>query len=80
MINCRVCNNQEYHGVFFCGECGSQLVLVGDKNVNTFIYPSQERGLELDITNTIPKKLPTPFQKNYWKIKPSFFIAWNKRK
>jgi len=57
MINCRVCNNQEYHGVFFCGECGSQLVLVGDKNVNTFIYPSQERGLELDITNTIPKKL-----------------------
>ncbi len=57
MITCRVCNNQEYHGVFFCGECGSQLVLAGDKNVNTFIYPSQERGLELDISNTIPKKL-----------------------
>ena len=57
MITCRVCNNQEYHGVFFCGECGSQLVLADDKNVNTFIYPSQARGLELDISNTIPKKL-----------------------
>lgn len=57
MITCRVCNNQEYHGVFFCGECGSQLILADDKNVNTFIYPSQARGLELDISNTIPKKL-----------------------
>lgn len=57
MITCRVCNNQEYHGVFFCGECGSQLVLANGKNVNTFIYPSQARELELDISNTIPKKL-----------------------
>lgn len=57
MITCRVCNNQEYHGAFFCGECGSQLVLADDKNVNTFIYPSQARELELDISNTIPKKL-----------------------
>ncbi len=57
MITCKVCNNQEYHGVFFCGECGSQLVLASDINVDTFIYPSQSRGLELDISNTIPKKL-----------------------
>jgi len=57
MITCKVCNNQEYHGVFFCGECGSQLVLVDGKNVDTFIYPSQVRGLELDISNTIPKKI-----------------------
>ena len=57
MITCKVCNNQEYHGVFFCGECGSQLIFLGDKNIDTFIYPSQERGLELDISNTIPKKL-----------------------
>ncbi len=56
MITCKVCNNQEYHGVFFCSECGSQLSLGGDKNVDTFIYPSQVRGLELDISNTIPKK------------------------
>jgi len=57
MITCKVCNNQEFHGVFFCGECGSQLVLTDDKNVDTFIYPSQVRGLELDVSNTIPKKL-----------------------
>lgn len=57
MITCKVCNNQEYHGVLFCGECGSQLSLVDDKNVDTFIYPSQVRGLELDISNTIPKKI-----------------------
>ncbi len=57
MITCKVCNNQEFHGVFFCGECGSQLVLADDKNVDTFIYPSQVRGLEIDISNTIPKKL-----------------------
>ncbi len=57
MITCKVCNNQEFHGVFFCGECGSQLVLTDDKNVDTFIYPSQVRGLELDMSDTIPKKL-----------------------
>lgn len=57
MITCKVCNNQEFHGVFFCGECGSQLVLADDKNVDTFIYPSQVRGLELDMSDTIPKKL-----------------------
>jgi pSer/pThr/pTyr-binding forkhead associated (FHA) protein len=57
MITCKVCNNQEYHGVLFCSECGSQLSLVDDKNVDTFIYPSQVRGLELDISNTIPKKI-----------------------
>jgi len=57
MITCKVCSNQEYDGVLFCGECGSQLVHTADNNVNTFIYPSQARGLEIDISNTIPKKL-----------------------
>jgi len=57
MITCKVCSNQEYNGVLFCGECGSQLVYNTDDNVSTFIYPSQARGLEIDISNTIPKKL-----------------------
>jgi len=57
MITCKVCSNQEYDGALFCGECGSQLVNSTDGNVNTFIYPSQARGLEIDISNTIPKKL-----------------------
>lgn len=57
MITCKVCGNQEYNGMLFCGECGSQLVDNTDDNVSTFIYPSQARGLEIDISNTIPKKL-----------------------
>lgn len=57
MITCKICNNQEYHGVLFCGECGSQLVFTSDKKVDTLVYPSQIRGLEVDIRDTIPKKL-----------------------
>jgi len=57
MITCRLCSSQEYHGAYFCSECGSQLVLLTDKNVDTLVYPSQARGLEIDISNTIPKKL-----------------------
>jgi pSer/pThr/pTyr-binding forkhead associated (FHA) protein len=57
MITCKLCSSQEYHGAFFCSECGSQLVLLTDKNVDTLVYPSQARGLEIDISNTIPKKL-----------------------
>ncbi len=57
MIRCKVCSNQEYHGVLFCGECGSQLVFVTDNNIDTLVYPSQARALEIDLSNTIPKKL-----------------------
>lgn len=57
MITCRVCSNQEFPGTLFCSECGSQLAFTGDKNVDTLVYPSQSRSLEIDISNTIPKKL-----------------------
>jgi len=57
MISCKVCNNQEYHGVLFCGQCGSQIAFISDKKVDTLVYPTQIRGLEMDITDTIPKKL-----------------------
>ncbi|MCJ7716061.1 MAG: FHA domain-containing protein [Anaerolineales bacterium] len=57
MVTCRVCSKQEFEGTLFCGECGSQLVHTSDSNVDTFIYPSQARGLEIDISNTIPEKL-----------------------
>ena len=57
MINCKVCNNQEFQGIIFCSECGSQIAFLTGKKVDTFVYPSQVRGMELDINNTIPKKL-----------------------
>ncbi len=57
MITCKVCNNQEYHGVLFCGECGSQVAFASNEQVNTLVYPNQNRGLEVDFTQTIPKKL-----------------------
>ena len=60
MINCRVCNNQDFYGVIFCTECGSQLAFLTGKKVDTFIYPSQAQGLDFDISNTIPKKIPGP--------------------
>jgi len=57
MITCKVCNNQEYQGVLFCGECGSQVAFTSNKMVNTLVYPNQIRGLEVDFSQTIPKKL-----------------------
>ena len=57
MITCKVCGSQEFHGVFFCGECGSQLAFASDQKVDTLVYPTQIRSVEVDITNTIPKKL-----------------------
>ena len=57
MITCKVCNNQEYHGVLFCGECGSQVAFASNKMVNTLVYPNQIRGLDVDFSQTIPKKL-----------------------
>jgi pSer/pThr/pTyr-binding forkhead associated (FHA) protein len=57
MIRCKVCGKQEYHGTLFCSECGSQLVFVSDKKVDTLVNPSNFRGLSLDITDTIPKSL-----------------------
>ena len=57
MITCKVCGNQEYHGVLFCGECGSQLAFAPDQKVNTLVYPDKIRGLHVDISNTIPQKL-----------------------
>jgi pSer/pThr/pTyr-binding forkhead associated (FHA) protein len=33
------------------------LAFLSNKKVDTLVYPSQVRGLELDISNTIPKKL-----------------------
>jgi pSer/pThr/pTyr-binding forkhead associated (FHA) protein len=57
MITCKVCGKKEYPGTLFCSECGSQMVFASDLAVDTLIYPSQARSLELDISNTIPKKL-----------------------
>jgi len=57
MITCKVCNNQEYQGVLFCGECGSQVAFASNKLVNTLVYPNQIRGQEVDFSQTIPKKL-----------------------
>jgi pSer/pThr/pTyr-binding forkhead associated (FHA) protein len=57
MISCKVCNNQEYQGVLFCSECGSQVAFLTGKKVDTLVYPAQVKGLALDIRNTIPKKL-----------------------
>lgn len=57
MISCKVCNNQEFQGVLFCSECGSQVAYLIGKKVDTFVYPSQARSQDLDIRNTIPKKL-----------------------
>jgi len=57
MIKCKVCNNEEYQGVLFCAECGSQIAFVSEKRVNTLVYPTQIRGVNVDFTQTIPKKL-----------------------
>jgi pSer/pThr/pTyr-binding forkhead associated (FHA) protein len=57
MITCKICNNEEYQGVLFCGECGSQLAFIADTKVTTLVYPNQIRGKEIDFTQTIPKKL-----------------------
>lgn len=57
MITCKVCSNKEHPGTLFCSECGSQLVFASDLAVDTLVYPSQARSLEIDISNTIPKKL-----------------------
>jgi len=57
MIKCKVCGNDEFHGVLFCGECGSQLAFAPNQKVNTLVYPNQIRGLHIDISNTVPKKL-----------------------
>ena len=57
MIICRVCNNEEYQGSIYCSECGSQLVFLTGKKVDTLVYPSQIQGLDLDFNNTIPKNL-----------------------
>lgn len=57
MITCKVCGNQEYHGVLFCRECGSQLAYASDQKANTLVYPNKIKGLHADISNTIPKKL-----------------------
>jgi len=57
MITCKVCNNQEYQGSIFCGECGSQISFSENERVNTLVYPNQNRALEVDFTQTIPKKL-----------------------
>jgi pSer/pThr/pTyr-binding forkhead associated (FHA) protein len=57
MITCDTCGNQEYKGVLFCGNCGSQLAFTTSEKVNTLVYTSQIRQMNLDISNTIPKKL-----------------------
>lgn len=57
MITCKVCNNQEFKGVLFCSECGSQLAFLSGKKVDTLVYPSQVKGMAIDIKQTIPKKL-----------------------
>jgi len=57
MISCKVCNHQEFQGVLFCSECGSQVAFLTGKKVDTFVYPSQARSQDIDIRNTIPKKL-----------------------
>ncbi len=57
MITCKACGNQEYHGVLFCGECGSQLAFAPDQKVNTLVYLNQIRSANVDVSNTIPKKL-----------------------
>ena len=57
MITCDTCGNQEYTGVLFCGNCGSQLTFISSEKVNTMVYTNQIRQLNLDISNTIPKKL-----------------------
>jgi pSer/pThr/pTyr-binding forkhead associated (FHA) protein len=51
MITCKVCGNQEFHGVLFCNECGSQLAYAPDQKANTLVYPNQIKGLHLDISN-----------------------------
>ncbi len=57
MISCKVCNNQEFQGVLFCSECGSQLAHLAGQKVDTFVFPTQGQDFNLDISNTIPKKL-----------------------
>jgi pSer/pThr/pTyr-binding forkhead associated (FHA) protein len=57
MITCRVCNNQEFYGAFFCSECGSQIAYLTGSEVDTFVFPNQSRDVSLDISNTIPKNI-----------------------
>jgi len=57
MITCKVCNNKEYQGSVFCSECGSQLAFLSGTKVDTLVYPSQVRSLDVDVSKTIPKKL-----------------------
>ncbi len=57
MNRCKLCGHEEYNGALFCSECGSQLVFTDGLKVDTLVYPAQIRGLNLDISNTVPKKL-----------------------
>jgi pSer/pThr/pTyr-binding forkhead associated (FHA) protein len=57
MITCKTCGNKEFKGVLFCGECGSQLAFSADTKINTLVYTSQFESMNVDISNTIPKKL-----------------------
>lgn len=57
MIRCKVCGNEEYHGVLFCSECGSQLAFLSGQKVDTLVNPTNSKGLQVDITDTIPRKL-----------------------
>lgn len=57
MITCQVCGNKEFHGVLFCGECGSQIAFTSGQKINTVVYSDKMRGVSRDISNTIPKKL-----------------------
>jgi hypothetical protein len=57
MIRCKLCGKEEYHGMLFCSECGSQLIVADGEQVNTLVYNRKLRGLNMDISNTIPKEL-----------------------
>ena len=57
MITCNATTRWKDISHILHGECGSQLAFISGERVNTLVYPTQIRGMEVDFTQTIPKKL-----------------------
>lgn len=63
MITCKVCQNEEYVGAYFCSECGAELLRGSGADEDTIVYPRKEGD---------PKYVSIPHPKS---SKPSGTVA-----